>query len=55
MRRTLPFALAVGTVTETVQVTGGTPLVETTRSDVAGVVTSREIAACRCSIARSPD
>ena len=43
MRRTLPFTLAVGTVSEIVQVTGGTPLVETTRSDVAGVVTSREI------------
>ena len=44
MRRTLPFELAVGAVTETVEVTGGTPLIETTRSDIAGVVTSREIA-----------
>ena len=44
MRRTLPFELEVGAVTELVQVTAGTALVETTRSDVAGVVTEREIA-----------
>jgi hypothetical protein len=43
MRRTLPFTLTVGAVSELVEVTAGTPLVETTRSDVAGVVTSREI------------
>lgn len=45
MRRTLPFVLEVGAVTETVEVRSATPLVETTRSDIAGVVTSREIAA----------
>ena len=45
MRRTLPFELSVGALTETVQVTAASPLVETTRSDVAGVVTEREIAA----------
>ena len=44
MRRTLPFTLTIGTVTEVVSVTAETPLVETTRSDVAGIVTSREIA-----------
>ena len=44
MRRTLPITLAVGTVTEVVSVTAETPLVETTRSDVVGFVTSREIA-----------
>ena len=45
MRRTLPFELSVGALTETVQVVSETPLIETTRSDVAGVVTAREIAA----------
>ena len=45
MRRTLPIELSVGALTETVQVVGESPLIETTRSDVAGVVTSREIAA----------
>lgn len=43
MRRTLPFTLTVGALTETVEVSAETPLVETTRSDIAGVVTSREI------------
>jgi hypothetical protein len=43
MRRTLPFELTVGQVSETVQVVAEARLVETTRSDVAGVVTTREI------------
>lgn len=44
MRRTLPFELTVGQVSETVQVIAEARLVETTRSDIAGVVTAREIA-----------
>lgn len=42
-RLTLDVALEVGNVTEVVNVTSETPLVETTRSDLAGVVTPREI------------
>ena len=41
---TLDVALEVGDVSEVVNVTSETPLVETTRSDLAGVVTPREIA-----------
>lgn len=44
MRRTLPFELQVGNITEQVSVTAASPLIETTRSDVAGVVSEREIA-----------
>jgi hypothetical protein len=42
-RVTLPFDLAVGDMSETVDVTGEAPLVETTRSDLSGVVTPTEI------------
>jgi hypothetical protein len=44
VRRTLPFTLEVGGVTETVNVTATTPLVETTSSELGGVVTATEIA-----------
>lgn len=44
MRRSLPFELEVGAVTELVQVSAQSSVIETTRSDVAGVVTEREIA-----------
>jgi hypothetical protein len=44
MRRTLPFELQVGALTEQVNVSAESSLVETTRSDVAGVVSEREIA-----------
>ncbi len=44
MRRTLALDFEVGTLTETVQVQAEAALVETTRSDVSGVVTAREIA-----------
>ena len=44
MRRSLPFELQVGTLSETVQVSADSSIIETTRSDVAGVVTEREIA-----------
>ena len=42
-RQTLPFTLQVGNVTEAVVVSGAPPLLETTRSDIAGVVTPTEI------------
>ena len=42
-RQTLPLQLAVGALTETVLVSGGTPLIETTRSDIGGVITPNEI------------
>lgn len=42
-RSTLGIALAVGNLSEAVEVAGGTPLIETTRSDIAGVVTPTEI------------
>jgi hypothetical protein len=42
-RQTLAFDLLVGNVTEEVVVSGTTPLVETTRSDLGGVVTPTEI------------
>src|SRR5688572_16660315 len=43
-RPTILLELQVGALTEAVQVTGATPLIETTRSDISGVVTSRDIA-----------
>jgi hypothetical protein len=42
-RLTVNFDLAVGNVTEVVEVTGASPLVQTTTSDISGVVTPREI------------
>ena len=42
-RQTLPLQLEVGALTETLVVTGVTPLVETTRSDLGGVITPTEI------------
>ena len=42
-RQTLGFELLVGTVTEEVVVSGATPLVETTRSELGGIVTPTEI------------
>jgi hypothetical protein len=43
-RQTVGFDLQIGTVTEAVKVTAETPLVETTRSDLGGLVTAKEIA-----------
>jgi hypothetical protein len=43
MRLTLGFDLPVGDMTEAVEVTAQVPLVETTRSDLSGVVTPNEI------------
>ena len=43
-RPTVSLQLQVGQLTEVVNVTGGAPLIETTRSDISGVVTPREIA-----------
>jgi CBS domain-containing protein len=43
-RLTLNLLLEVGGVTEQVLVTGTTPLIDTTRSEIAGVVTARDIA-----------
>jgi CBS domain-containing protein len=43
-RLTLNLLLEVGGVTEQVLVTGATPLIDTTRSEIAGVVTARDIA-----------
>jgi hypothetical protein len=42
-RLTLGFELTVGNLTEAVEVTADAALIETTRSDLAGVVTPREI------------
>ena len=42
-RHTLPLQLEVGALTETLVVTGVTPMVETTRSDLGGVITPTEI------------
>jgi hypothetical protein len=42
-RSTLPMQLEVGGVTETVTVSGETSLIETTRSDIGGVITPTEI------------
>ena len=42
-RQTLGFELGVGNMTEEVVVSGQSPLVETTRSDIGGVVTPNEI------------
>src|SRR5688572_28374288 len=42
-RQTLPLTLEVGAVTETLVVSGGAPLVETTRSELGGVITPTEI------------
>ena len=42
-RLTLPMTLEVGQRTETLTVSAGTPLIETTRSDISGVVTPIEI------------
>ncbi len=43
-RLTLGLMLQIGNVSETVTVSGTPPLIETTRSDLGGVITSREIA-----------
>ena len=43
-RQTLNLLLEVGGVTEQVLVTANTPLIDTTRSEIAGVVTARDIA-----------
>ena len=40
---TLNFELKAGGVTETVEVQGGAPLIETTRSEIGGVVTPNEV------------
>ena len=42
-RQTPNIELAIGNLTEVVEVTGVVPLIETTRSEIAGVVTPREI------------
>jgi hypothetical protein len=42
-RLTIPVTLEVGERTETLTVTAATPLVETTRSDISGIVTPVEI------------
>jgi hypothetical protein len=42
-RVTLGFDLAVGELSEAVEVTAETPLIETTKSDLSGVVTPKEI------------
>src|SRR5688572_7614003 len=42
-RQTLLLRLEVGGVTEQVLVSGATPLIDTTRSEISGVVTSRDI------------
>ena len=43
-RQTLNLLLEVGGITEQVLVTSTTPLIDTTRSEIAGVVTARDIA-----------
>jgi len=43
-RQTLLFTLEVGDLTETVTVVATAPLIDTTRSEISGVVTSTEIA-----------
>src|SRR5688572_14285762 len=43
MRRSLPFELEVGALTEQVNVSAESSLVETTKSDISGVVTPHEI------------
>jgi hypothetical protein len=43
LRQTLNFDLKVGAVAESVEVTAEGALIETTKSDISGVVTSREI------------
>src|SRR5688572_29004270 len=43
-RPTVLLELQVGALTEVVRVTGASPLIETTRSDISGVVTARDIA-----------
>ncbi|HVL03084.1 MAG TPA: carboxypeptidase-like regulatory domain-containing protein, partial [Acidimicrobiales bacterium] len=42
-RQTLPLQLEVGALTEVLVVTGEVPLIETTRSDIGGVITPTEI------------
>ena len=42
-RQTLSLQLEIGAITETMVVQGGTPLIETTRSDISGVITPNEI------------
>ncbi len=42
-RHTLPLQLEVGAVTEIIQVSGESSLIETTRSDISGVITPTEI------------
>jgi hypothetical protein len=42
-RQTVNFTLSVGNITETVDVQGDAALIETTRSDISGVVTPHEI------------
>ena len=43
-RQTLPIRLEIGAISESVAVSADAPLVETTRSELGGVVTSRDIA-----------
>ena len=42
-RQTVALELAIGTISEAVTVSVATPLIETTRSDLGGVVTAKEI------------
>jgi hypothetical protein len=42
-RQTLPLEMAVGDLAEAIEVVGQSPLVETTRSEIGGVVTPAEI------------
>jgi hypothetical protein len=42
-RLTLPLSLSVGDITEVIQVTAESALIETTKSDISGVVTPQEI------------
>ena len=42
-RQTLNITLRLGAITETLQVVADAPLIETTRSEIGGVVTEREI------------
>jgi len=43
-RQTVALELAIGTISEAVTVSVATPLIDTTRSDLGGVVTSKDIA-----------
>ena len=45
---TVPFAMKLASVTETLTVTGEAPLVDTNSSQVAGNVNPRQMEECRC-------